>query len=123
MFLTDGQDTSGGGQAVALQHLGEMSTKLKLAYEKKQIQTTIYCLGLSRDHDAKLLNQLAQSGSSLGNFIYIDTANPDFPQKIGEAVSESLGMATSTAGRPKFKLKHGEQTRVEKCESSFVFVK
>jgi hypothetical protein len=35
MFLTDGQDTSGGGQAVALQHLGEMSTKLKLAYEKK----------------------------------------------------------------------------------------
>ena len=37
MFLTDGCDNAGGGQAVALQHLHQMNTKLKLAFEQKQI--------------------------------------------------------------------------------------
>jgi hypothetical protein len=59
----------------------------------------------------------------MGNFIYIDTDNKDFPQKIGEAVTESLGMASSMAGRPKFKLKNKNHTREQKCESLFNFVK
>ena len=37
------------------------------------VDTTIYSLGFSEEHDATLLNFLAQSGSQLGNFIFIDT--------------------------------------------------
>jgi len=29
-------------------------------------------LGLSRNHDAVLLNNMAKAGSNMGNFIYLD---------------------------------------------------
>ena len=60
----------------------------------------------------------------MGNFIYIDTDNWDYPEKISEAVTQSLGIATSMAGQPKLKLKFGNQApRVVKFNSLYEFEK
>ena len=34
--------------------------------------TALYCLGFTPNHDAKMLNKMAQAGSEEGKFIYID---------------------------------------------------
>jgi len=62
------------------------------------VQTTIFCIGLGRYHDARLLNNIAQSGSKLGNFIYIDTGLENYKDNMREALSSSLDMAISSSG-------------------------
>ena len=56
---------------------------------EKGIQSRIYCLGLSEDHDANLLNYMAKMGSQLGKFIYIPTGNDD---EIKEALNDALDL-------------------------------
>ena len=50
-----------------------MSARFKALAASRGISVTIYTLGLSRSHDATLLNDLAQAGTVEGNFIFIDT--------------------------------------------------
>ena len=69
------------------------------------VQTTIYCIGLSRYHDAKLLNSLAQAGSNIGNFVYIDTSKDDYKDTMKEALSSSLNMALASSGKSKISFK------------------
>jgi len=37
-------------------------------------------IGFSREHDAVFLNKIAQSGSELGNFIFIDTYQENYAE-------------------------------------------
>jgi len=85
LFLTDGQASRKG--------VDELGAELKALKRTKNIATYIYTLGVSSSHDATLLNNLAQSGSEMGNFIYIDTDKADFDQDLVHAVEESVGMA------------------------------
>jgi hypothetical protein len=36
-------------------------------------------IGFTSAHDAAFLNRIAQAGTDLGNFFYIDTENPNYP--------------------------------------------
>lgn len=38
----------------------------------------------------------------MGNFIYIDTYEPDYQEKMRESLNESLEMVLSSSGEPKF---------------------
>jgi len=89
LFNSDGQDSRHG--------LDELQTFLKDQRKNRNIQSTVYCLGLSRYHDAPFLNDIAKSGSNQGNFIYVDTDKQDFEPELIEALQNSLGMAVSMA--------------------------
>ena len=65
MFLTDGD-----GRCDKMEYFKEF---LKQAEVARGIASTIYCLGVTQFHDANLLNFLAQAGSNMGTFIYIET--------------------------------------------------
>jgi hypothetical protein len=76
-----------------------------------RVETTIFCIGLGRYHDARLLNTIAKSGSKLGNFIYIDTDKENYKETMVEALGNSLEMAISSSGTTKIHLQ-GSQTKI-----------
>lgn len=96
LFNSDGQDSRSG--------LDELQKFLKEQEKSRNIQSTVYCLGLSKYHDAAFLNDIAKSGSNQGNFIYIDTSLPNFEGQLTEALQNSLGMAVSMAMSKKFQI-------------------
>lgn len=75
IFLTDGVDNK--NKKTLQKKRDDFKSFLQGQERKNNISSSIYCLGLSRMHDAVLLNFLAQSGSLMGNFIYIDTSAED----------------------------------------------
>lgn len=50
-------------------------------------------IGFSKNHDAGFMNRIAQAGSEMGNFFYIDTSKGDYKQDVTNALSESLNIA------------------------------
>ena len=62
----------------------------KFLKNHKYTETMIYCIGLSRHHDATFLNKLAQAGSKMGNFFYIDTNEVGYQDKMRDSIAESL---------------------------------
>lgn len=58
LFMTDGLDNCNGKPQLKT-HLEQMSAKFKQLAATKGVSVTIYCMGLSKSHDAGLLNDLA----------------------------------------------------------------
>ena len=88
IFFTDGQDTcSNMSQIVA------SIDKLKSILTKKEISSRFLTIGFTSGHDAPFLNRIAQAGSDLGNFFYVDTEQDDYPEQIKDALQSSLSMA------------------------------
>ena len=77
------------------------------------ISVTIYTIGLSRDHDASLLNDLAQAGSQTGNFIYIDTSKDDYSDDIVNSLVGSINAAVSNMSSSRISIQNGESTQLE----------
>ena len=105
LFNSDGQDSRRG--------LDELQNFLKDQKKHRNIQSTVYCLGLSRYHDAPFLNDIAKSGSNQGNFIYVDTDKHDFEPELIEALQNSLGMAVSMAMSKQFQIAGKMETAEE----------
>jgi hypothetical protein len=61
--------------------------------KKKEITSRFLTIGFTNEHDAKFLNDIAQAGSDLGNFFYVNTEQPNYPDEIKECLSSSLQMA------------------------------
>jgi hypothetical protein len=94
IFLTDGNDTCNSKGQIE-KSITDLKVNLKNISEKMNVSSSIFCLGFSSSHDAVLLNRLAQSGSELGNFIYIDTSvgGAVYSEQLMGAFSECLNMA------------------------------
>jgi hypothetical protein len=60
---------------------------------REGLKSRFLTIGFGSDHDAPLMNKIAQSGSDIGNFMYIDTAKPNFLDDVQTCFSESLDMA------------------------------
>lgn len=77
IFLTDGNETCNESKKLVKMRrsLQDILKVMELSGAKASI---LYCLGFSEDHDAVLLNNVAQMGSEMGNFIYIDTKQQDY---------------------------------------------
>ena len=65
--------------------------------------SAIYCLGFSQYHDADLLNKMAQIGSTMGNFIYIDT-QADYKKQLADSFGQCLSMAIESSSKNKLKI-------------------
>jgi len=71
IFITDGQDgyyRNDGGDARA--DYEAVSAALK---SKQNLRTKFLSVGFSRGHDASFMNKIANFGSDVGNFIFIDS--------------------------------------------------
>jgi len=44
------------------------------------------------------LNNIARSGTDLGNFFYIDTQKPNYGEEVQKCLSESLDIAMEGSG-------------------------
>ena len=80
-------------------------------------------MGFSAGHDAKLLNGLANAGSQLGNFIYIESGG-DYVQKLFASIEECLGQAllASSAQRLTIKKVNDDKFKIaENLKEEYVF--
>jgi hypothetical protein len=78
-------------------------------------------IGFSRDHDAAFMNKIAQVGSNMGNFFYIDTSGANYQQDVMTSLEESLEIAIegSTSINLKLKGKDVEHTHQMKVINTF----
>ena len=89
IFFTDGEDTNNSKPELD-KSLELMTTILK---SDKNVSSRFLSIGFSRNHDAGFMNRIAQAGSDMGNFFYIDTSKGDYKQDVTNALSESLNIA------------------------------
>ena len=68
---------------------------MNLKQEITEIKSRFLTIGFTQDHDAKFLNQIAEAGSELGNFFYIDTGNSNYKAQIAECLVQSLSLANA----------------------------
>lgn len=86
IFFTDGQD---GNTEATAQKLPELQQNIL----KREITSRFLTIGFSQGHDAQFLNKIAQSGTEMGNFFYIDTSAADYLEKVKECLGQSMSMA------------------------------
>ena len=77
IFFTDGCDTCNNKSVIDTSF-----NKLKTFLKKEQITSRFLTIGFTGSHDAAFLNQIAKSGSELGNFFYVNTDQSDYPEQI-----------------------------------------
>jgi hypothetical protein len=88
IFFTDGQDTCNDKKAI-----NASMEEMKKTITKKEITSRFLTIGFTKNHDAAFLNNIAQAGSDLGNFFFIDTDNASYDEQIQECLQSSLQMA------------------------------
>ena len=88
IFFTDGQDTCNDRKAI-----NASMEEMKKTINKREITSRFLTIGFTKDHDAAFLNNIAQAGSDLGNFFFIDTDNTNYDEQIQECLQSSLQMA------------------------------
>ena len=64
------------------------------------------------------MNQIANYGSSIGNFIFIDSYEEGWRDKLNESLLESLDIALDVAAKVKYSIKnehvgHDEESKAE----------
>mmetsp|Transcript_42755 Transcript_42755/g.50107 ORF Transcript_42755/g.50107 Transcript_42755/m.50107 type:complete len:481 (-) Transcript_42755:1748-3190(-) len=85
LFLTDGNDTCNSKEAVQTS-LDNLKNFLNI----KEISSRFYTIGLSSDHDAILLNKIAQAGSDLGNFFFVDYKEDNGTRNYKDTIKDCL---------------------------------
>ena len=86
IFFTDGQDGDRNRTDISIVNLSSF-------LNQREIINRYLTLGFSRDHDAVFLNKIAQSGSEMGNFFFIDTQKAGYVEDVKESLSSSLSLA------------------------------
>ena len=68
------------------------------------------------------MNKIANFGSDMGNFIFIDSALNGWQEDLKEALLESLDIALESAAKTKFIIKNPAQDHEEtvKAEVSYI---
>jgi hypothetical protein len=74
--------------------------------KNEYLSSRFLCIGLSRDHDAEFLNQIARGGSELGNFFYVDTQEENYGEKVKTCLAESLNIAIEGTNPLKLKFEN-----------------
>eukprot|EP00347_Sterkiella_histriomuscorum_P012111 403369855 len=93
IFFTDGQDTM-NNKSTIMKSLEILNKNL----EASHINTRYLTIGFTSSHDAPFLNDIAKSGTELGNFFYINTDQGDYSEQIQNCLAQSLSMAQSQEG-------------------------
>lgn len=69
-----------------------------MTQNKAQISVRFLTIGFSRHHDAAFMNKIAQCGTKLGNFFYVDTDRGNYTEDVSQCLSESLQIAMDGHG-------------------------
>ena len=79
-------------------------------------------IGFSRNHDAAMMNKIANAGTDQGNFCYVDTGDGDYKAKIAEALDDSFNIALGSDSSVKFRIENQQEnyTCVNPAEISYV---
>ena len=85
LFLTDGNDTCNKPEIVQ-STLNELKQYLRV----KEISSRFFTIGLSSDHDSVLLSKVAQAGSDLGNFFYVNYNEDNGTRTYKDTIKECL---------------------------------
>ena len=109
LFLTDGNDTCNKPESVQ-----STLNKLRQYLKTKEIASRFYTIGLSNDHDAVLLSKIAQIGSDLGNFFFVDYNEDNETRTYKDVIKEWL-MKTfdlgASCGSLNIELNYGNLTK------------
>ena len=81
-----------------MQTIMKQLEELKKALTKKEVTSRFLTIGFTAEHDAAFLNRIAQAGTDLGNFFYVDTSQSSYPEQIKDALQSSLSMAQEEDG-------------------------
>ena len=70
------------------------------------------------------MNEIANAGSDQGNFIYVETQNNDFHQKITDALGDSFDIAMGSDSAVKFRVENAQEDykEIKPAEISYVAV-
>jgi len=81
IFFTDGQDTCNDTKKI-----NTSLDAMKTAIANQHIQARFLTIGFSKGHDAAFLNQIANAGTELGNFFYVDVSQSGYQEQISECL-------------------------------------
>ena len=84
IFFTDGEDTCNSKDSVdkSVDNLRNLLNGMR-----GNLKSRFLTIGFSSGHDAPLMNKIAQSGTDLGNFMYIDTDRPNYADDVQSCFS------------------------------------
>ena len=68
------------------------------------------------------MNDIANFGSDLGNFIFVDTNGNDYQDKITEALGDSFDIALGSNSAVKFKIENQKEKYELVCPSEINYV-
>jgi hypothetical protein len=101
VFFTDGYDTANQKDFVAesLSELQNVCSEFRNSFK-----TRFLSIGFSQNHDAVFMNKIAQAGTEIGNFFFIDSSKADYETTVDKSLSESLEIALESTQSVKFAL-------------------
>ena len=104
IFITDGQDGyySRNG-ANAHEEYEMVSARIK---SMPNLTTKFLSVGFSRGHDAAFMNRIANFGSDIGNFVFIDSYEEGWRENLNQSMVDSLDIALESAAKIKFAIKN-----------------
>ena len=82
------------------------------------LRSKFLAVGFSRGHDAAFMNRIANFGNDRGNFVFIDSYEEGWREKLNESMLDQLEIALESASKVKFLIKnasvgHEEVTKAE----------
>ena len=100
IFITDGQDGyySQNGRD-SREEYDEVSVNIK---SRPNLKTKFLSVGFSRGHDAVFMNRIANFGTDIGNFIFIDSYNQGWQDNLQQSLLDSLEIALESSAKVKF---------------------
>ena len=112
IFVTDGFD-------------GHRNANMEATMKKitqKNCKVRYMSIGFSRNHDAAMMNKIANAGTEQGNFQYVDTGCNDYKEKITEALDDSFNIALGSDSSVKFRIENQQEkyTCINPAEISYV---
>ena len=76
-----------------------MSVNIK---SRPNLKTKFLSVGFSRGHDAVFMNRIANFGTDIGNFIFIDSYNQGWQDNLQQSLLDSLEIALESSAKVKF---------------------
>lgn len=119
IFITDGQDGYYRRNGADANEEYEMvSARIK---SMPNLQTKFLSVGFSRGHDAAFMNKIANFGSDIGNFVFIDSYEEGWRDNLNQSMVDSLDIALESAAKIKFSIKNAAvgYEEIIKPENSF----
>ena len=118
IFITDGEDK------YHRYFKGNVAEQYDLASARiksmPNLRSKFLSVGFSRDHDAAFMNRIANFGHERGNFVFIDSCEQGWREKLNETMLDQLEIALESSAAVKFSIKNAglgteELISIEPC--------